>query len=290
MSKVGLRFAANLSIIFTELPLLERPAAAAAAGFRAVEAWWPFAEPVPSDQELADFEEAIAEAGVALVALNLDGGNLAAGDRGIASHPGMDQRFSDNLACALGIAKRQGVRIMNALYGNEVEGMTRQGQDDLAIERLVLAAKAAEEVGVRIVLETQNRLDSPRYPLRTPDEVIALCEKVRAEDARAIGWLCDLYHLAMEQMDPTAELERHFAFIDHVQVADAPGRHEPGSGSIDFHRALGRLVELGYDGYVACEYRPSGRSEDSFGWRADFEAAGAAATPSQGPSEQGARG
>ncbi|MDA8298027.1 MAG: TIM barrel protein [Actinomycetota bacterium] len=287
---MALQFAANLSIIFTELPLLERPAAAAAAGFSAVESWWPFAASVPTDQELADFEEAIGEAGVSLIALNLDGGDLAAGERGIASHPGVDQRFADNLSCALGIAKRQGVRVMNALYGNAVEGMTRAVQDDLAIERLVVAAKAAEEVGARIVVETQNHLDSPRYPLRTPAEVIALCEKVRAEGAGAIGWLCDLYHVAMEQMDPTAELEAHFADIDHVQIADAPGRHEPGSGSIDFRRALGRLVELGYDGYVACEYRPSGRSEESFAWRAAFESPDSTAAPSNGQSEQGARG
>lgn len=287
---MALRFAANLSILFTELPLLERPAAAKAAGFSAIELWWPFATPVPADQDLADLEEAIGAAEVSLIALNLDGGDLAAGERGIISHPGVDQRFVDNLSCALHIAQRQGVVVINALYGNEVEAMARAAQEDLAIGRLVLAAKAAEEVGVRIVLETQNRVDSPRYPLRTPAEVIALCNKVRAEGAEAIGWLCDLYHVAMEQMDPTAELEAHFADIGHVQIADAPGRHEPGSGSIDFDRALGRLVELGYDGYVACEYRPSGRSEESFTWRAAFEPAGRDATAGHGQSEQGARG
>ncbi len=287
---MALRFAANCSIIFTELPLLERPAAAAAAGFSAIELWWPFADPVPADQEVADLEEAIGEAGVALIALNLDGGNLAAGERGIASHPGVDQRFSDNLACATGIASRQGARVMNVLYGNEVEGMTRAAQDDLAIGRLVLAANAAAIIGARVVIETQNRVDSPSYPLRTPDEAIALCEKVRAEGAGAIGWLCDLYHVAMEQMDPTAELERNYAYIDHVQIADAPGRHEPGSGTIDFHKALGRLVQLGYGGYVACEYRPSGPSAESFSWRPAFERAAMDAAPPQGPSEQGAQG
>jgi hydroxypyruvate isomerase len=262
----SLRFEANISILFTELHLLERPAAARAAGFDAVELWWPFSVPVPAAAELDRLAEALGEAGVALVGLNFDGGDLAAGERGLLSLPGAGARFADNVACALSFAQSQGTTVLNALYGNRVDGVDSGAQDEIALERLAYAADAAAIVGARVVLETQNRVDSPLYPLRDPAQAAALVERMRAEGHDNVGLLCDYYHLAMEGYDLRTATDAYLHLVDHVQVADAPGRHEPGTGAIDYVEVLGHLAGAGYAGWIGCEYRPSGPSAESFGW------------------------
>ena len=123
-----LRFCANLSILFTELPLLDRPAAAAAAGFDGVELWWPFPEAVPPDAALGDLERALGDAGVQLIGLNFDAGDLAAGDRGLVSLPGEGARFEDNVACVVSFAATQGTQVLNALYGNRVDSVTPESR------------------------------------------------------------------------------------------------------------------------------------------------------------------
>ncbi len=265
---VALRFEANISILFTELPLLERPAAARAAGFDAVELWWPFSAPVPAPAELDRLGDALGEAGVALVGLNFDGGDLAAGERGLLSlvDPDSGARFTDNVACALAFAESQGTRVLNALYGNRVEGVDPRAQDEVARERLAYAADAAAGIGARVVLETQNHLDSPLYPLVDPADAAALVETMRSGGHDNVGLLCDYYHLAMEGFDLLGSTDRYLHLIDHVQLADAPGRHEPGTGAVDYPAVLGHLAGAGYPGWVGCEYRPSGASAASFGW------------------------
>ena len=276
-----LRFEANLSILFTELPLLERPAAAKAAGFDAVEMWWPFASPVPAAAELDRLAVALGEAGVALVGLNFDGGDLAAGERGLLSLPDAGARFADNVACALSFAQSQGTTVLNALYGNRVDGVDPGAQDGIALERLAHAADAAANVGAQVVLETQNQLDSPRYPLRDPAQAAAIVDEMRADGHENVGLLCDYYHLAMEGYDLLGSTDRYLHLVDHVQVADAPGRHEPGTGGIDFAEVLGHLAGAGYGGWIGCEYRPSGPSAESFGWLEEFHGDRPAVTDQQ---------
>ena len=139
----GLRFDVNCSILFTELPLLKRPEAARAAGFDAVEFWWPFADPVPGDREVDAFTGALADAGVQLALLNFAGGDMAAGDRGLLSLPEGSAAFRDNIDACAGIAGQAGCTILNALYGNRADGLSPQQQDELATENLALAARAA---------------------------------------------------------------------------------------------------------------------------------------------------
>lgn len=149
----GLRFAVNCSILFTELPLLKRPAAARAAGFDAVEFWWPFAGPVPGDHEVDAFTGALADAGVRLALLNFAAGDMAAGDRGLLSLPGGSAAFRDNIDACVGIAGQAGCTILNALYGNRADSLPPAAQDELAVENLALAARAAAAAGATVVME-----------------------------------------------------------------------------------------------------------------------------------------
>jgi hydroxypyruvate isomerase len=157
----GLRFDVNCSILFTELPLLKRPGAARAAGFGAVEFWWPFTDPVPADREVDAFTGALADAGVQLALLNFAGGDMAAGDRGLLALPERSAAFRDNIEVCVGIAARTGCTILNALYGNRADGLSRQQQDELAAENLALAAQAAAGADATVVVEALNSYDSP---------------------------------------------------------------------------------------------------------------------------------
>jgi hydroxypyruvate isomerase len=259
------RFDVNVSILFTELPLLERPAAAREAGFEAVESWWPFAEAVPPDPEVDAFVAAVQDAGVALVGLNFFAGDMPGGDRGLVSWPARAAEFRDNVELTTEIGQRLGCRAFNALYGNRVDGVTPEEQDDLATEQLALAAAAAGRVGGVVLVEAVS--GAPRYPLKTAADAVGAVDRVARETGAAnLRFLCDLYHLAVNGDDLDEAIKRYSDRIGHVQIADVPGRHEPGTGSLDLDRLLGELAAAGYDGWVGLEYTPSGASADSFGW------------------------
>jgi len=196
----GPLFAVNCSILFTELPLLERPAAARAAGFEAVEFWWPFDSAVPSDAEVERFERAIRDAGVALVGLNFAAGDMPGGDRGLVSCPQRCQEFRDNIAVAVGIGERLGCRGFNALYGNRVEGEDPAVQDELAVQNLALAARAASAIGGTVMLEPLSGTE--RYPLLSASDAVNVIDRVnRHTGATGLGLLADLYHLAVNGDD-----------------------------------------------------------------------------------------
>ncbi|MEE1787436.1 TIM barrel protein [Streptomyces sp. SP17BM10] len=261
-------FTVNLSILFGELPLLERPAAAAAAGFTAAELWWPFGEEHdPSPAELDALRKAFTDAGVRLTGLNfLD--DLSKGARGTVSVPADKERFRANVPVAAEFAASLGATALNALYGNRVEGVDPAEQDALALENLVLAAKAAHEVGAILLIEALNVVESPDYPLVSAPAAVAIVDEVNA--ATGLGnakFLCDLYHLAKNGEDLAAVIDAYADRIGHVQIADDPGRNEPGTGGLDFEDLFGRLTAAGYTGSIGLEYRPStGVSADSFGW------------------------
>ena len=261
----ALRYDVNCSILFTELPLLERPVAARAAGFEAVEFWWPFAEAVPGDDEVERFVRAVADAGVRLVGLNFAAGDLAGGDRGLVSWPARSGELRDNLEVTVGIGERLGCRAFNALYGNRIEGVDPAAQDDLATENLAMAGRVAARVGGTVLLEPVS--GAPRYPLRTADDAVAVLDRV-ADQAGVtnLGLLCDLYHLATNGDDLDRAIADHGDRVAHVQVADAPGRGAPGTGRLDLDRYLAELAAAGYAGWVGLEYLPGGPSADSFGW------------------------
>ncbi|MGH3950194.1 MAG: hydroxypyruvate isomerase family protein [Pseudonocardiaceae bacterium] len=264
MSRQADRFEVNCSILFTELPVLERPAAAKAAGFDAVEFWWPFADAVPSDADVDEFVAAIADAGVSLVGLNFFAGDMPAGERGLVSWPGREQEFRDNADVVAAIGERTGCRAFNALYGNRVDGADPAAQDALAVDNLAHAAKSVARIGGTVLVEPVS--GAPRYPLLTAADAIAVIDKAQAHGATNVGLLADLYHLHVNGDDVERAISTYAGRIAHVQIADAPGRNEPGTGELDLDGYLAQLKAHGYTGWIGLEYKPSGASADSFAW------------------------
>ncbi|HET7325854.1 MAG TPA: TIM barrel protein [Nocardioidaceae bacterium] len=259
------RYAVNCSILFTELPLLERPAAAKDAGFDAVEFWWPFASAVPGDAEVDTFERAVRDAGVALVGLNFSAGDMPAGDRGLVSWPERSQEFRDNIAVTVGIGERLGCPAFNALYGNRVDGIEPAAQDDLAVENLALAAAGAASIGATVLVEPVS--GATKYPLLTAADAVEVMTRVERESGHTnLGLLADLYHLAVNGDDVDKVTTTYGDRIAHVQIADSPGRNEPGTGSLPLGRQLADIYAGGYDGWVGLEYKASGTTAQSFDW------------------------
>ncbi|MFE7773262.1 TIM barrel protein [Streptomyces sp. NPDC057445] len=264
------RFDVNLSILFTELPLLERPAAAAAAGFTAVELWWPWTEtPTPDQSELDSLRQALVDAGTRLVGLNFYAGQLPGPDRGALSVPGEESdRFRANIDFAADFAASVGCRALNALYGNRVEGVDAAVQDELALENLAMAARAAHRVGAILLIEALNKPESPLYPLVSAPSAIEIVDKVNA--ATGLGnakFLLDIYHLSMNGEDVSQVIGAYADRTGHVQIADNPGRGAPGTGSLPLEELISELRKAGYGGWVGLEYKPGDRpSSEAFDW------------------------
>ncbi|MGU3503310.1 hydroxypyruvate isomerase family protein [Mycobacterium sp. C31M] len=252
-------YVVNCSMLLTDLPLLARPQAAHDAGFEAVEFWWPFLESVPNDTEVDAFTAAIDAAGVKLTTLNFAGGDMAAGERGLLSDPARRAEFRDSADVLFGIADRLGTKAFNALYGNRIAGVGSGAQDDTATENLAHLDALAERIGAVILLEPLSGVE--QYPLRTANDVVAVIDRVGGGTLRL---LADLYHLTVNGDDLAGVIDTHAARIGHVQVADAPGRGEPGTGAVDFASHLAHLADAGYRGNVSLEYRSA--AADPFGW------------------------
>ncbi|HET6480269.1 MAG TPA: TIM barrel protein [Actinoplanes sp.] len=278
-----LRFAVNCSILFTELPLLERPAAAKAAGFDAVEFWWPFAAAVPKVSELTAFIAAIRDAGVYLAGLNFFAGDMAGGDRGVVSWPARSAEFRDNVDVVAEIAAATGCRSFNALYGNRIAYLDRGVQEETAVANLTFAATAMARIGGTVLVEA---VSGPHpYPLRTAADVVSVLDRVQSERAvRNLAFLADLYHLTVNGDDVAKVLAEHAERIGHVQIADVPGRHEPGTGDMALDGHLSQLEQAGYQGWVGLEYVPSGTSGLSFEWLPRDRRA---ASPEPDPTREG---
>lgn len=247
-------FSVNCSIMLAELPLLERPAAVKAAGFDAVEFWWPFASSVPGDAELSRFEHAITDAGVQLVGLNFNAGDMPAGDRGLVSWLGRSDEFRDNIDVVAGIGGRLGCTSFNALYGNRQAGHAPKAQDELAVRNLAAAAAAVARIGGTVLLEPVS--GAPDYPLRTADDALRVIARVKEETgAGNIRLLADFYHLSVNGDDVDAVIEAHAKDFGHIQIADAPGRGAPGTGQLPLAAWTARSRELGYAGRIGLEYQ-----------------------------------
>lgn len=256
-------YTVNCSILLTDLPLLERAAAAKEAGFAAVEFWWPFATAVPEQAEIDAFTGAIEAAGVQLSGLNFFAGDMPGGDRGLVSWIGREDEFRDNVEVVVQIGERLGTTAFNALYGNRIEGADPAEQDALAVENLAIAAKAVARIGGIVLLEPVS--GTPSYPLKTAAEAVAVIERVRAEHGvDNIRLLADFYHLAVNGDDVDAVIAAHGAEFGHIQIADAPGRGEPGTGELPLARWIDDAQAAGYDGYIGLEYKAT--QPDTFAW------------------------
>ncbi|GAA5155135.1 TIM barrel protein [Microbacterium pseudoresistens] len=256
-------YTVNCSILLTELPLLERPAAAKAAGFDAVEFWWPFAEAVPSDADVDAFIGAIRDAGVSLTGLNFFAGDMPGGDRGLVSWPARSGEFRDSIAVLTAIGEKLGTKGFNALYGNRVDESTAAEQDAIAVENLAIAGRAVAALGGTVLLEPVSGAD--RYPLLTAADAVGVIERVRTETGvDNVALLADFYHLAVNGDDVPAVIEAHAASFGHIQIADAPGRGAPGTGELALEAWIARSRELGYAGPIGLEYKTP--ADEAFTW------------------------
>lgn len=257
-------YAANISIMFTEHEFLRRPAAARDAGFTKIEMWWPFSEPVAEVGEIDRLIAAVEEADVQLVGLNFFAGDMPAGQRGIANRPSDRADLAANTGQLIMIAERTGCRKFNLLYGQLDDRWTPAEQSATALDALRDAAAEVAKIDGTVLLEPLARGLNGAYPLTTADEVAQVITEVAAP-AGNVGLLFDLFHLGSNGADLIADAHKHADLIRHVQVADSPGRGEPGSGSLPIAAALDALP-TDYDGVIACEYRPTTQTEHTLGW------------------------
>jgi hydroxypyruvate isomerase len=262
MKESKMTYTVNCSILLTELPLLERAAAAKAAGFDGVEFWWPFATAVPAGSEIDAFIASIKDAGVTLEGLNFFAGDMPAGDRGLVSWVGRESEFLDNIDVVAAIGEATGCKAFNALYGNRQPGIDGQAQDKLAVTNLVAAAKGVERIGGTVLLEPVSGTEA--YPLKTSADAFFVLQKVHAAGAANVKLLADFYHLAVNGDDVAALIEGHAHEFGHIQIADDPGRGAPGTGTLPLGEWVTRSRDLGYAGGVALEYKAA--AAEAFTW------------------------
>lgn len=257
---------ANISLLFAELPLLERIPAAKAAGFDAVEAWWSF--PTGGlDDAVEEFLHTIEQNELRLTGLNFFAGDMSAGERGIVSRPDRRDEFAANVDAIVRIARRTGAGGFNALYGQRQPGMDPADQDRVGLENLVLATRELAAVGGTVLIEPLSRGLNGAYPLETAEQAIVLIQRVRKiTGTDNIGLLFDTFHLSNNGDDLVSVIDRYATQIAHVQLADAPGRGAPGTGSVNFDAVLAALARAGYDGLIACEYVSGDQTADSLQW------------------------
>lgn len=251
------RFAPNLSLLWPELDPLGRVAAAAAAGFRFVEMQF------VHDLDSHRLKEALVRHDVELVLFDIPPGDWAGGERGLLCLPGRESDFADSLRLALSLAELLGTRKVTALAGLAVDGISPATRMSTAVANLVRGGELALRYGVEILVEAINRADVPDYFLPRLSEAAELVELVGLPNVRL---QFDQYHVSMSGADPLTELTAHFHLVGHVQVADVPGRHEPGTGTAPIRELCGQLDALGYTGYVGLEYVPSNGTANSLLW------------------------
>lgn len=253
----GLRYSANLSMLWPDRGPFERFDAAAAAGFRHVEMLF------PQQLDLVHVEDRLARNGLSMALFDLYAGDWEAGERGVAALPDRSGELLAQAVEDLDVAARLGTPVVTVLAGRPRPDDDRERCDTVLVENLKALAPYAAERGIVLALEAINGVDVPGYHVRTVDHGAAVVAAVGHE---AVGLQLDQYHVAMEGGDPVAVLDAHAARVRHVQIADAPGRHEPGTGTADVAAFLNRLDEHGYQGTVGLEYRPQGDTDAGLGW------------------------
>lgn len=251
------RFAANLSMLFTELPFLERFGAARAAGFEAVECQFPYA------WEASAIAAQLREHGLQMVLHNLPGGDTDKGERGIACHPGRQDAFRAGVAEAIRYARALGCPQLNCLAGIVPPGVPADTARDCLLDNLRYAASALGQAGLRMLTEPINHHDVPGFLLNTSAQGIAMIDAVGSGN---LFLQYDIYHMQRMEGELAATLQRLLPRIGHIQIADTPGRHEPGTGEIHFPFLLRHLDAIGYTGWVGCEYTPRTTTLGGLGW------------------------
>jgi hydroxypyruvate isomerase len=251
------RFAANLTMLFTEHPFLDRFERAAKAGFEAVEFLFPY------DFKTADIQARLRDNDLKLVLHNLPAGNWAEGERGIAVLPDRVDEFREGVGRAIETATALGVKQLNCLAGKAPLGASESLLRNTFVSNLRFAAGELKKAGLKLLIEPVNNVDIPGFFLTRSAQALAIIEDVGSDN---LFLQFDLYHAQRMEGELTGTLKRHLDRIAHVQIADNPGRHEPGTGEVNWDFIFKQLDELGYPGHVGCEYAPAAGTEAGLGW------------------------
>jgi hydroxypyruvate isomerase len=252
-----LHFDLNVSILLREHPFLERFDHAARLGFGAVEFWW------PAETDLAALVRRVRDAGLRVALFNFYGGSIAAGERGLLNHPQRAAEFRANVPLALDLAQRLGCPTLNALAGKWLPDESRERQLERVRENLRWAAEQAYAAGVTVVVESLNSWDNGPCIFTNTRDTLDFLATVGAPNLK---YQYDIYHMQRMEGNIVATLGAHIERIGHIQVADSPTRHEPGSGELNYRYIFEAIAASGYRGMVGLEYNPRGAAADSFGW------------------------
>lgn len=255
------KFSANLSMMFQEVPFMERFAAAAKAGFKAVEFMFPY------DYPLADLQDALSSNGLDLVLINLPAGDFASGERGIAGNPARQSEFRAGVDRAIEYAQGLGVKQVNCLVGKTWSDVPMAEQRRVMVENLRFAAEALAAKNIRLLVEPLNSRDVPGFFLDTTTKVFSILDEVAHPNAYL---QYDVYHAQRMEGELTGILKENLPRISHIQIADNPGRHQPGTGEINYRWLLAEFLAMGYTGYIGLEYVPMPDSIGSLGWLRDY--------------------
>jgi hydroxypyruvate isomerase len=251
------KFSANLSFLFTELPFLDRFEAAARAGFVGVEYHSPY------EHDAREIARRLADLGLTQALFNLPLGDFDAGERGLAILPERQLEFRSGVSRALDYAEALGCHRLNCLAGLTPPGADRATVEATFIENLSYAAEVAQRRRVRLVIEPLNTRDNPGFFLNRTDEALSIMDRVKSDN---LYLQADIYHMQIMEGDLARRLEAAAPRIGHIQIADNPGRHEPGTGEINYAFLLPFIARLGYDGWIGCEYRPRTTTEAGLSW------------------------
>lgn len=252
------KFAANLTMLFTEQPFLDRFAAAAAAGYKAVEFLFPYEYPA------SEIKARLINNGLQLVLHNLPAGDWAAGERGIACMPTRSAEFRAGVETAISYAEALGVSQLNCLVGIRPQGVTERDAHATVVDNLRYAAGRLKAHGLRLLIEPINHLDIPGFFLTGTRQALAIIDEVGADN---LFLQYDVYHMQRMEGELAGTLRKHLARIAHIQIADNPGRNEPGTGEINYAWLLPHIDAIGYQGWIGCEYKPASNTEAGLGWQ-----------------------
>ena len=259
-----LKFSANLSFLYPELPFLDRFGAAARDGFRAVEYVSPYE--VPAEEIAAKLQSH----GLTQALFNLPAGDWAAGERGIGCHADRTQDFQTGIDTAIRYAEALGCTKLNCLSGIAPAGSSVEGRDAVLIANLKYAAPRLADAGIKLLLEPINLRDIPGFHVTTTHHAERLLDAVGSDN---LYIQFDVYHAQVMQGDLVPTYARLRERIAHIQIADNPGRNEPGTGEINYGFVLSEIERLGYDGWVGCEYKPKAGTTDGLGWMKSYREA-----------------
>lgn len=256
------RFAANLSMMFNEVPFLDRFALAAKAGFKGVEFLFPY------DHPAAEIAARLKDNGLQQVLFNAPAGDFGKGERGMAAIPGKQAAFRDSIKLALEYATTLACPRLHIMAGLKPEVVAHDTLTAVYGANLAYAAEECAKVGVKPIIEPINHRDIPGFFLNTTDQAAAIIAAVGPEK---LGMQFDLYHCQITEGDVVKRVEKHLPLIAHMQVADTPGRHEPGTGEVNWPFVFKTIDALGFRGWIGCEYRPAGDTLAGLSWFAPYK-------------------